>query len=321
VTAGAATWRTSVSRAIAETHKSNTRGRCKVGGADATQLDQSRGSRRAVDVRGYTDGPRLVRHAARRNSWSAGRRAPSGGSIRRQYSRLGLPEHKSGQLSRHHDSGCYLVDALDDSRCQGAVLLGNPWIEVGVRNTSYNQSIYNPALFGQLAWNLGNGFGFSYALGAYVGIGEPVAWSSTSLNQRFALSYVRDGWNLTANVIYGLQFDSFTNEPQISPCPAPFGLSGCNPDFLNIDLTATKKLGKWEVGMVAYASTDLTRPIGNYQKQGYIAVGALLGYDFGPVNLQAYATTEVVAGSDRLERAVLRSNRSGLGLEGCSAPA
>ena len=158
-------------------------------------------------------------------------------------------------------------------------------------------------------------------MGAYVGIGEPVAWSSTSLNQRFALSYVRDGWNLTANVIYGLQFDSFTNEPQISPCPAPFGLSGCNPDFLNIDLTATKKFGKWEVGMVAYASTDLTRPIGNYQKQGDIAVGALLGYDFGPVNLQAYATTEVVAGSDRLERAVLRSNRSGLGLEGCSAPA
>jgi Putative MetA-pathway of phenol degradation len=118
--------------------------------------------------------------------------------------------------------------------------------------------------------------------------------SSTSLNQRFALSYVRDGWNLTANVIYGLQFDSFTNQPQISPCAAPFGLSGCNPDFLNVDLTATKKFGKWEFGAVAYGSTDLTLPIGNYQKQGSIAVGGLLGYDFGPVNLQAYATTEVV---------------------------
>jgi hypothetical protein len=46
--------------------------------------------------------------------------------------------------------------------------------------------------------------------------------------------------------------------------------------------------------MVAYASTDLTCPVANYQKQGDIAVGALLGYDFGPVNLQAYATTEVV---------------------------
>jgi hypothetical protein len=169
-----------------------------------------------------------------------------------------------------------------------------PWIEVGVRNTSYEQSIYNPALFGQLAWNLGNGFGFSYALGAYFGIGEPVAWSSTSLNQRFALSYTRDGWDLTTNVIYGIQLDSLTNQPQISPCPPPFDLNGCNPDFINVDLTATKKFGKWEVGGVAYGSTDLTRPIGGYQKQGSIAVGGLLGYDFGPVNLQAYATTEVV---------------------------
>jgi hypothetical protein len=223
-----------------------------------------------------------------------------------------------------------------------------PWIEVGVRNTSYSQSIYNPALFGQLAWNLGNGFGFSYALGAYVGIGEPVAWSSTSLNQRFALSYVRDGWNLTANVIYGLQFDSFTNQPQISPCPAPFGLSGCNPDFLNIDLTATKKFGKWEVGMVAYASTDLTRPIGNYQKQGDIAVGSvglrfwsscrltprrkwssattgpgharLAPHDHSRLDAGGCAKADV-AGSDRLERAVFGSNRSGLGLQGCSARA
>jgi hypothetical protein len=40
-------------------------------------------------------------------------------------------------------------------------------------------------------------------MGAYVGIGEPVAWSSTSLNQRFALSYVHDGWNLTATSCMG----------------------------------------------------------------------------------------------------------------------
>jgi Putative MetA-pathway of phenol degradation len=168
-----------------------------------------------------------------------------------------------------------------------------PWIDVGVHNTSYNQSIYNPALFGQLAWNLGDGFGVSYALGAYFGIGEPVAWSATSLNQRFALSYTRGGWNLTANVIYGAQLDSLTDQPQISPCPPPNGSNGCNPDFLNVDLTATKKFGKWEFGGVAYGSTDLTRPVANYRKQSEIAVGGLLGYDFGPVNLQVYATTEV----------------------------
>src|SRR5229473_7136984 len=72
-----------------------------------------------------------------------------------------------------------------------------PVIETGVQNTSYNASVYNPALFGQSAWDLGNGFGFSYALGTYFGIDQSVAWSSTSLNQRFAPSYTGDGWNLT----------------------------------------------------------------------------------------------------------------------------
>jgi hypothetical protein len=110
-----------------------------------------------------------------------------------------------------------------------------PVIETGVQNTSYNASVYNPAPFGQLAWDLGNGFGFSYALGAYFGIDQPVARSSTSLNRRSALSYTRDGWNLTANVIYGIQSDSITNRPQISPCPAPFAVNEGNPDFINAD--------------------------------------------------------------------------------------
>ena len=169
-----------------------------------------------------------------------------------------------------------------------------PVIEVGVQNTSYNASVYNPALFGQLAWDLGNGFGFSYALGSYFGIDQAVAWSSTSLNQRFALSYTANGWNLTANVIYGTQLDSVTNRPQVSPCPAPFGLNSCNPDFINVDLTATKKFGKWEFGAVAFGNTDLTSPVPNYQRQSQFAAGGLVGYDFGPVTLQAYATTDVV---------------------------
>ena len=168
-----------------------------------------------------------------------------------------------------------------------------PFIELGTQN-NYNASLYNPALFGQLAWDLGNGFGFSYALGSYAGISEPVAWSSTSLNQRFALSYTANGWNLTANVIYGIQFESVTNRPQISACPAPFGLNACNPDFINVDLTATKKFGQWEFGAVAYGNADLTSPIASYQKQSRFDAGGLVGYDFGPIKLQAYATTDVV---------------------------
>jgi hypothetical protein len=169
-----------------------------------------------------------------------------------------------------------------------------PVIETGVENTSYNASLYNPALVGQLAWDLGNGFGFSYALGAYFDIDQRVAWSSTSLNQRFALSYTANNWNLTANVVYGIQLDSYTNRSQISPCPVPFGTKGCNPDFLNVDLTATKKFGKWEFGAVGYGSNDLTSPITSYRKQNQFAAGGLMGYDFGPVTLQVYATTDAV---------------------------
>ncbi len=169
----------------------------------------------------------------------------------------------------------------------------DPLAETAVVNTSYNTSLYNPGLFGQLAWDLGKGFGFSYTLGSYFGIDAPVAWSSTSLSQWVALSYTAGGWDLTATAIDGIQFDSVTDRAQISPCPAPFDLSGCNPNFINVDLTATKTVGKWEFGGVAYGSADLTRPVFDYKKQSEIAVGGLLGYDFGPVTLQTYLTTEV----------------------------
>src|SRR5207302_487453 len=140
-------------------------------------------------------------------------------------------------------------------------LVATPVIEVGVHDTTYLRSVYNPLVSGQLAWNLGNGWGFSYLLGAYLDVHQELAWSSTSLNQRFALSYSGYDWNFTGNVIYGIQFNHVTDRPQISPCPFPFGANGCNPDFLNVDLTLTRSFGKWAIGPVAFGSTDLTTPI------------------------------------------------------------
>jgi Putative MetA-pathway of phenol degradation len=176
-------------------------------------------------------------------------------------------------------------------------LVATPFLAVEVDATAATPglnraSIYNPLISGQLAWDLGNGFGFSYLLGAYLGVQDALAWDSTSINQRFALSYTGGGWNLTANVILGIHLDSVSDRAQISPCPDGSG-RGCNPDFLNIDLTATKKFGKWEIGPVAFYSTDLNRPIPSYAKQSQFAIGGLVGYDFGPVILQAYLTTDV----------------------------
>ena len=183
-----------------------------------------------------------------------------------------------------------------------------PWMVLGARfqvvaelafnshiipGQSYATGQYNPLLFGQLAWDLGNGWGFSYAFGGYFEIHQPLAWSSPSVNQRFALSYTGGGWNLTANLIYGIQLDSVTGSAQTSACPAPFSQNGCNPDFLNLDLTATKKFGQWELGPVAFGSTDLNSPIASYARQSQFAVGGLVGYDLGRARMQIYLTRDV----------------------------
>ena len=168
-------------------------------------------------------------------------------------------------------------------------------IEASVEDTAYFTGLFNAYGGIQLAWDLGNNFGVSYLLGVYIDMDSPVAFSSGSLNQRVALSYTGDGWNLTANAILGTQFNQVTGHPQVSPCPVSLAYphDGCNPDFLNVDLTATKKFGKWELGPVGFYSTDLSAPAPGYQKQSQFAVGGLIGYWFDRAVVQAYVTSDV----------------------------
>lgn len=158
-------------------------------------------------------------------------------------------------------------------------LVATPAVEAGVVGGPYDYGMYNPYFAGQLAWDLGGGWGFSYALGAYVGVKTPVGFDSTSLNQRFALSYTADGWNLTANLIWGVHADALTTT--------------VNPDFINLDLTATKKFGKWELGAVGFYSADVSDPFVGYHREKQFALGGLVGYNFGPVILQGYLTRDV----------------------------
>ncbi|GJD76077.1 hypothetical protein CFIICLFH_4327 [Methylobacterium goesingense] len=156
-----------------------------------------------------------------------------------------------------------------------------PVVASSPRGTPYQSGIGQPLLAGQLAWDLGNKFGVSYLFGGYLPIETRFLTQNTSFSHRFAASYTGDGLNLTANLLYGIFIDPVS--PQ----------GGVYPDYLNIDLTATKKFGKWEVGPVAFASTDLPTRFPGYQRQGQIAVGGLVGYNFGPVNLQAYVTRDI----------------------------
>jgi Putative MetA-pathway of phenol degradation len=150
---------------------------------------------------------------------------------------------------------------------------------------TYNASMFNPFIGGLLGWDLGGGLGVSYILGAYIGVSDSLADKSSFLINRGSLSYTANGWNLTASAVVGAALD--TVNPLLNP--------NAHPDYLNVDLTATKAFGKWEVGAVGFYSTDLdsVNQVPFYQKQSQFALGGLVGYDWGELKTQVYLTRDV----------------------------
>lgn len=170
---------------------------------------------------------------------------------------------------------------------------------------------YNPLIATNFAWDLGRGFGVAYLIGAYVNVGDRGSLglgfagtpllpqvASTTLRQTWTASYIGDGsYNISAALTYGLTLDPHaTFGGPVGRFLGPQAQS----DSLNLDLTAVKRFGKFEIGPVAYASTDLTvnrrDPLyRNYQRAGQVAVGGLVGYNFDRFVVQAYVTRDVVA--------------------------
>jgi hypothetical protein len=112
------------------------------------------------------------------------------------------------------------------------------------------------------------------------------------------LSYLKDGWNLSAAV-----YEEFNTQNTIT--------NYTSGDQLHADFTATKTIGKWTFGPVAYyvgqVSNDSCSSVtclGFYgagvgptlnQRYNVWAVGGLIAYDFGPAALSVWATQEVSA--------------------------
>ncbi|MBB4198545.1 hypothetical protein CCR94_03605 [Rhodoblastus sphagnicola] len=168
-----------------------------------------------------------------------------------------------------------------------------PTISASAHNGIYERGLYNPFVAGQIAWNLGNGFSVSYLAGAYIGIGGTNAYynngavlatdplNQTTFHQQLALAWHGGGWNATANLMYGIVGNNDTSHV-------------ANPDYFNYDLGLTKTIGKWEVGIVGYGSTDVGRPYASYAMQSQFALGGLVGYNFGPVITQLTVSTDLV---------------------------
>jgi hypothetical protein len=162
------------------------------------------------------------------------------------------------------------------------------------------RGIYDPFLGAMLAYNFGNGFSASYLAGVYIGVTgsnvtingagfPPLAnpWDQTTFQQQLALAYHGNGWNATANLYYSIVGNSGTC------CAITNNSEGVFVNFFNADMALTHTFGKWEIGMVAYGSTDTAAPFAGYQLKSQFALGGLVGYNFGPVITQFYVASDV----------------------------
>lgn len=193
----------------------------------------------------------------------------------------------------------------------------------GVRDLTVNVGTFVGAIW---AFDLGGSFGVSVLGGAYLNelngdrgvavrndgsvFANPLLPILASNTYRFGVagSYTGDGWNITANLTYNF-YDSpatFGGGSILTGTRGPFNLS----DALNLDLTATKKFGKFEIGAIGYGTVNLdpnliVNPAAllptTVGRGGRFLLGGLVGYDFGPFTAQAYVARTVARSSDAFD--------------------
>jgi hypothetical protein len=159
----------------------------------------------------------------------------------------------------------------------------------------------------ELSWKLGNsGFAVKTGVGIYLPDGCTTGANKlgceanpyTTYQPEVILSYLGNGWNLTAAF-----YEEFNTANRVTDYTTG--------NIFHVDLTATKTIGKWTIGPVAYYVAQVTDDTcslacGNFYgttPAGALAghtgrfsdwaVGALVGYDFGPASFSVWATQEI----------------------------
>ncbi|GLK69309.1 hypothetical protein GCM10008179_29470 [Hansschlegelia plantiphila] len=151
-------------------------------------------------------------------------------------------------------------------------------VDISSEGSSHDFGLYNTYLAAQISWPIADGLRFGYRIGGYVPQHDSTALAYGTIEQRAGFTYLKDGWQATANFMYG----------------NPVGHdSRLAPDYFVGDFSITKAFGKWGLGPVAHMSKDLTSPGSNYQKQSQFALGGLVSYDFGGATLQVKLTKDV----------------------------
>jgi hypothetical protein len=164
----------------------------------------------------------------------------------------------------------------------------------------YTNTFFQPI---NLSWKLGGGWFISAAFSFTPPDGSrshgqftpnPDYWT---FEPSIAFSYLGNNWVASANFFYDINTKSQGNccvaNNTITSGEAIFG-----------DLTAVYKFGKWSIGPVGYFEVQTTNDTGTgctpapgvsfCGRYETAAAGGLIGYDFGPVDLQVWVTDQFV---------------------------
>lgn len=155
---------------------------------------------------------------------------------------------------------------------------------------------------GALSWSLPNDFHLATSLAYYVddassspahppsngGLGSGNGY--WTIEPTVGLSWLHDGWNLSADIHYDYNGKNGSTDYQ----------SG---DEIAIDYTATKTFGKWTVGIGAYTENQLQEDTKHGVKQAGSMVqnfgaGPIVGYAFEGISLQATYNHEIMTHND-----------------------
>jgi len=167
--------------------------------------------------------------------------------------------------------------------------------------TAHINGANNTLVTANIGWNFPSGFNVAFYVGAYLPDTTPLLGRDlTSFLGVGAFTYSQGGWNVYGTFSYGTGGTDNTNISLVT------GKHLVYADWFNGDMTLSKTMGKWELGVVAYGSTDLQNeafavnlcaPVGHATpktcEQSQFAVGGLVGYNFGPADVQFKLTRDV----------------------------
>ncbi|MCK1297388.1 transporter [Bradyrhizobium sp. 24] len=157
--------------------------------------------------------------------------------------------------------------------------------------------MHNTFFANELSWRLGDsGFFVKAGLGMYAPTGTqqgPTGLANVgnpwwTFQPNIVFSYLKDGWNLTANI-----FDEINTANTLT--------NYRSGDILHAEFTATKTIGKWTIGPVAYYVGQVTDDRSsafyggaiNVNRYNIWAAGGMVGYNFGPVSVNVWGTQEL----------------------------